>query len=59
MSKEKKEPAEETGFKVSDKRHFTAEGYVLPEQEGPAEKSEEAPESPALLAAPASTRPST
>ncbi len=47
MSKEKKEPAEETGFKVSDKRHFTAEGYVLPEQEGPAEKSEEAPESPA------------
>lgn len=47
MSEEKKEPAEATRFKVSDKRHFTAGGDVLPGQESPAEKPGEAPESPA------------
>lgn len=46
MSKEKKEPAETTRFKVSDKRHFTAEGDVLPEREGPAERPGESPEGP-------------
>ena len=50
MAEEKKEPVEATRFKVSDKRHFTAEGDVLPGQESPAEKPGEAPESPAPAA---------
>jgi hypothetical protein len=41
MSEEKKEAAEATGFKITDKRHFTNEGEILPEREGAAGEKEE------------------
>jgi hypothetical protein len=52
MSEENKEVAEATGFKVTDKRHFTSEGEVLPEQEGAAEEEEEKKEPPAAAEPP-------
>lgn len=51
MSEEKNGSAEESGFKVSDRRHFTSEGEVIPgddrpESEEPAAEKKTAPPPP-------------
>jgi hypothetical protein len=52
MSEEKKEAAETTGFKVTDKRHFTNEGELLPGQEGAVGEEEEKKAPPAAAEPP-------